>query len=677
MISLVLPPLTQVNTPYPSTAYLARALRAEGIACAQRDLGIELVLRLFSRPGLEQVFEQLDELDELPDPAWRALSLRRQHLGVVEPVIAFLQGHDRGLAPRILDTPFLPGGPRLDQADLRDFGRMGTQDAARHLASLYLFDLADLVTACLDPGFGLARYQHHLAVGSASFDAICARLEQTSLVDLLLDELSDTLEGQVVGLSVPFPGNLYGALRVGRRLRQRGVEVLMGGGYVNTELREVDEPRLFGFVDALMFDDGEGPLLAWLEHRAGGPDQRHRTLSQQGWHRSGSRAATTVFAADYGGLELGHYLQLVDTLNPAHRLWSDGRWNKVTLAHGCYWKRCSFCDTSLDYIARYEPARVALLVDQMSQTVALTGQRGFHLVDEAAPPAALKSLALELLARGLQLSWWGNIRFERAFTPDLCRLLAASGMVAVTGGLEVASDRLLQRMDKGVTVAQVARAAQGFRDAGVMVHAYLMYGFPTQTDQETLDAAETVRQLFAAGLLDSAFWHRFVLTRHAPIARDPAAFSVTVAASHGSFASNDLAHEDPTGGDHDRFDALLPAWLEDWMRGRGLGQEVAGSQVDPGRIEAALDEPDPERGRQVVWLGGEPLFAEQGLLLFQGTEQACVEGPEEQLDWLHAVLCAAEPGAGVELADLPEFPGSELERARIWQAARALGLVVV
>jgi hypothetical protein len=677
MIHLVLPPLTQLNTPYPSTAYLARALRTEGVACAQRDLGIELVLRLFSRPGLERVFEQLEQLEELPDPAWRALALREHHLSAIEPVIGFLQGRDRGLAPRILDTDLLPGGPRLDQADLTDFGRMGSDDAARHLASLYLFDLADLVTACLDPGFGLARYQHHLAVGSASFSALSDRLARTTLVDALLDELTDTLEGDLVGLSVPFPGNLYGALRVGRRLRQRGVEVLMGGGYVNTELREVDEPRLFECVDALMFDDGEGPLLAWLEHRAGGPDQRHRTLTREGWHRSGSRSTPTVFAADYGGLELGHYLQLVDTLNPAHRLWADGRWNKVTLAHGCYWKRCSFCDTSLDYIARYEPARISALVDEMEQVVRATGQRGFHLVDEAAPPAALKALALELLNRGLQLSWWGNIRFERAFTPDLCRLLAAAGMVAVTGGLEVASDRLLERMDKGVTVAQVARAARAFQDAGVMVHAYLMYGFPTQTDQETLDSAETVRQLFAEGALSSAFWHRFVLTRHAPIARDPAAFGVGVIPAGHRFASNDLEHADPSGGDHDAFDALLPAWLEDWMRGRGLARVVPGSRVDPGRIEAALAQPVAERGRQVVWLGGEPMFSEQGLLLFVGTQQVCLEGSEDQLDWLHAVLCAAQPGAGVELGDLPDFPGSAQERARLWEQARAVALVLV
>ena len=680
MITLVLPPLTQLNTPYPSTAYLARALRREGLACQQRDLGIELVLRLFSEQGLGRVFDHIEALEELPEPAWRALAQRRRHQAVVEPVLAFLQGRDRSLAPRILDTPFLPGGPRLDRADIRDFGRMGTQDAARHLASLYLFDLADLVTACVDEGFGLARYQHHLAVGAASLDGLLERMERTSLVDQLLDELGRSLEGPVVGLSVPFPGNLYGALRLGRALKARGIEVLMGGGYVNTELREVDDPRLFEWIDALTYDDGEGPLLAWMEHRAGGPDRRHRTLTAEGRIERGPRPTETVFIADYEGLQLSPYLQLVDTLNPAHRLWADGRWNKLTLAHGCYWKRCSFCDVSLDYIGRYEPARIRELVDRIEEVVQATGQRGFHLVDEAAPPRAMKGLALELLRRGLQITWWGNIRFERAFTPDLCRLLAQSGLVAVTGGLEVASDRLLEKMDKGVTVAQVTRAASAFRTEGVMVHAYLMYGFPTQTDQETLDAAEVVRQLFQAEVLSSAFWHRFVLTAHAPIARDPEAFGVRLdprsTRPELRFARNDLEHQDPTGGDHDRFDELLPRWLGRWMRGLDLDRAVEGSQVPEGWIEGLLDW-QGEDGRELVWLGDEPMLTDQGLLLTRGGERSMLRGPEEQLDWLYAVLEACEPGAGVHIEDLPDFPGTELQRQQLWWPARDLGLVLI
>ena len=139
------------------------------------------------------------------------------------------------------------------------------------------------------------------------------------------------------------------------------------------------------------------------------------------------------------------------------------------MAHGCYWGKCTFCDISLDYIKVYEPLTAALLCDRMQTLVAQTGQTGFHFVDEAAPPALMRGLAIEILRRGLVVSWWANIRFEKSFTADLCVLLKASGCIAISGGLEVASDRLLALIDKGVTVAQVAQVTRNFTAAGIMV----------------------------------------------------------------------------------------------------------------------------------------------------------------------------------------------------------------
>jgi hypothetical protein len=262
-------------------------------------------------------------------------------------------------------------------------------------------------------------------------------------------------------------------------------------------------------------------------------------------------------------------------LNPMHRLWSDGRWNKLTVAQGCYWKKCSFCDTSLDYIARYEAADAALLAERIDAIVAETGSSGFHFVDEAAPPKVLKALAAELQRRGTRISWWGNIRFEKAFTPALCEQLAASGCIAVTGGLEVASDRLLELMHKGVTVEQVARVTRAFSDAGVLVHAYLMYGFPTQTVQDTVDALEYVRQLFAAGCIQSGFWHRFACTVHSPVGLQPERYGVTLLPlPPGRFAKNDVGFVDPTGVDHDALGVGLKKAVYNFMHGIGLEEDV-------------------------------------------------------------------------------------------------------
>ncbi len=696
-ITLALSPTSQLNTPYPSIAYLARALAEEGRAVQLSDLGLGLMLKVFSRDGLSAIFDAISDMEHLPEPAWRTLALREHHENVVDAVIRFLQGKDRTLATRILETPFLPQGPRVDQADLGRYGDMSVDDAARRLCTLYIEDLADLVTATIDPGFGLSRYSHHLCTGPIQFDPIAARLDTTHVVDAMLDQLVDDMVADqmpdIVGLSVPFPGMLVSALRIGKRLKAQGVTVYIGGGYINTELREVDEPRLWDCVDALVYDDGESPLLALIDHHEGGLDRRHRTRTIDGMHNAQVPRPNFTPIADYKDLHLDKYLQLIDGDNPAHRLWSDGRWNKFTLAHGCYWKKCAFCDISLDYISRYEPTAVVALVDKMEAVIAATGQSGFHMVDEAAPPKLMIALATEILSRGMTVTWWGNIRFERAFTPDVARLLAASGLVAVTGGLEVASDRLLTLMEKGITIEQAAVAAQAFTDAGVMVHAYLMYGFPTQTEQETVDAMEVVRQMFESGILSSAFWHRFVLTRHSAVYQNPLKYGIEIPPLPAGklFATNDIPHIDKTGANADRFDRGLVHAVQAWMSAKDFDRPVhiwfdpplMPTTESPSRIATALRstglDPNHNTAKRLVWIGGNALEGSDGLTIHSVDSQTLIGGRPAERQWLWEVIEAAHPSqAPLELgAAVAVFPGDWSRYKRRWSKLRQAGMLLV
>lgn len=602
----VIPPMTQLNTPYPSTAYLTGFLRGRGIDAVQTDLALALVLRLFTPAGLDTMRDHALARPE----AERSASLHAfldqfpRYRRTIGPAIAFLQGRDSTLAHRIAARELLPEGPRfaaLAQYEHLDdgsgdplgwaFGVLGTHDRARHIATLYLDDLADVVRDALDERFAFVRYGESLASSQPSFDPLAQALAAPPTpVDALLQSLAvdavDQHRPTLVLLSVPFPGAVYGALRIAQAVKARWPElpIALGGGYVNTELRELQEPRLFDFVDYVTLDAGERPLLALIEHLQGrrGPQRLVRTFRRDdtGTVRYVNLAEPDVAFEDVGtptwdGLPLRDYLSLVDMLNPMHRLWSDGRWNKLTVAHGCYWKKCSFCDVGLDYIGRYETASASTLVDRIQRIVGETGQTGFHFVDEAAPPKALKALAEELLRRDLAISWWGNIRFEKTFTPDLAQLLADSGCIAMSGGLEVASDRLLALMKKGVTVEQVARVTKGFSDAGILVHAYLMYGFPTQTVQDTVDALEYVRQLFLHGCIQSGFFHRFSCTVHSPVGLDPAAYGISlIPLPPVTFAKNDIGFIDPTGVDHDALGIGLRKALYNYMHGTGLDEDV-------------------------------------------------------------------------------------------------------
>ena len=600
----VIPPMTQLNTPYPSTAYLTGFLRSRGVHAVQEDLALALILKLLSADGLRAVFEHIGAGPAAArSPRVQAFVQQFEaYRATIGPVIAHLQGRDSTLAHRIGSRGFLPEGPRFASLDAYvgdedgadpmawAFGALGVQDRARHLATLYLNDIADVLKDAVDPRFEFVRYGESLAASQPTFDPLAAALAAPhNLVDRTLHALAlaavERHQPTVLLVSVPFPGAVYAAFRIAQAIKAAHPQIVtvLGGGFVNTELRELTEPRVFDFFDFITLDAGERPLLALLDHLQGGRSAQRlvRTYRRQGGAVQYLNFAEPEVPFDdvgtptWDGLPLDRYLSLLDMLNPMHRLWSDGRWNKLTVAHGCYWKKCSFCDVSLDYISRYDAATATTLVDRVQAIVAETGQTGFHLVDEAAPPKSLKAMAAELQRRQVAISWWGNIRFEKTFTPELCQQLADSGCIAISGGLEVASDRLLALMKKGVSVAQVARVTKGFADAGVLVHAYLMYGFPTQTVQDTVDALEYVRQLFLHGCIQSGFFHRFSCTVHSPVGRDPAAYGVTLPPMPPvSFAKNDIAFIDPTGVDHDALGVGLKKAIYNFMHGVGLEEDV-------------------------------------------------------------------------------------------------------
>ena len=130
-------------------------------------------------------------------------------------------------------------------------------------------------------------------------------------------------------------------------------------------------------------------------------------------------------------------------------------------------------------------------------------------------------------------------------------------------------------MKKGVSVEQVARVTKGFTDAGVLVHAYLMYGFPTQTVQDTVDALEYVRQLFAEGCIQSGYFHRFACTVHSPVGKNPEEYGIQLKPlPQGTFAKNDIGFIDPTGVDHAALGEGLNRALYNYMHGIGLDQNV-------------------------------------------------------------------------------------------------------
>jgi Radical SAM superfamily len=638
-ILLITPPFTQLNTPYPATAYLKGFLNTKNISAYQMDLGIEVILELFSKQGLNSIFSTRNPQLRTQNSE-RIYSLKEDYLKTIDPVIAFLQGKNPTLARQICSRNFLPEASRFEQLDNDSealewaFGNMGMQDKAKHLATLYLEDVSDYIVDCVDENFGFSRYAERLGRSANSFDDLYNALQQPeSYIDKITLRLLKTkielVQPKLFLISVPFPGNLYSAFRCAQFVKKQfpEIKISMGGGFPNTELRSLTDVRVFEFFDFITLDDGELPveLLNFKIENPNSNEFKRTFILEEGkvvYKNTTSKPdykQSDVGTPDYSDLQLDNYISVIEIANPMHSLWSDGRWNKLTMSHGCYWGKCTFCDISLDYIKLYEPVAAKLIVDRIEELIAATNENGFHFVDEAAPPALMREVALEIIKRKIVVTWWTNIRFEKSFTQDLCLLLAESGCIAVSGGLEVASDRLLKLIDKGVTVEQVAQVTRNFTESGVMVHAYLMYGYPTQTIQETVDSLEMVRQLFEAGVLQSGFWHQFAMTAHSPVGINPEEFGVIPIKNEITFANNDINFKDKTGIDHDKFSFGLKKSLFNFMHGIGFDYElqdwfdfkIPKTKIADDFIADCFvprnDNFNIKTSAKIIWIGGKPL----------------------------------------------------------------------
>lgn len=549
-ILLITPPFVQLNSFYPATTQLTGFLRYHGHKCAQYDLGIDTALGIFSK---QFILKHLGE---------------SHFSNNIEAVIRFLQGEDPTLATRIVAREFLPEGKRFcvyddEQLDWA-FGSTGVQDKAKHLATLYIQDLADLIREKIAPEFDIIRYAEQIAIAAATFDPVMESVSQVNpitelMLDLLDAKISQTLP-QFIGFSVPFPGCLVTTLQCAQYIKCKypHIKIIMGGGYVNTELRTLTDERIFDYTDYLCFDDGELPLLRIIE---GGELVRTMVRGKMSFVECHEKFEPIV---DFDGIESRKYISFLELTNPMHKMWSDGFWNKLTMAHGCYWAKCAFCDTRLDYIGRYDAQSARNVVDTMEKVMAQTGSSGFHFTDEALPPKLLCEVAEEILRRKIVVSYWGNIRFEKAYTPERCKLLAKSGFVAASGGLEVASPRILKKIKKGVTIEQAEQAALNLTEAGIMIHAYLMYGFPSQTFSETVESLDVVRSMFANGALQSAFWHCFALTAHSPIGAE---YNVK---TDNPFANNGVDFDPQFNYDLEAVGAVLKRATYNFMHGLGL-----------------------------------------------------------------------------------------------------------
>lgn len=745
-VTIIQPPLVQLNTPYPSGAYLKsffqmiRDGKIEGLSqnligkIRWLDLSTALFHKIFCRQGLTKLFaltekkalSMADSADEETSfQLRRYVSCQTLWINWIDRIVEILCGGNsaREFCHEFVRSPHAPRGNRMENffGELSEQGRDITTDDAKILASLALADLADYITTVFDNDFRLISYAEHLGTSTASFDDVIKGLKSPVLNEFYKDVLQDAFEkkdacktvsselNHLFLISVPFPGCFEAAVYTAREIRKFYGEkafIVTGGGYINTELRNLSEIRFFDYFDFISYDMGYGSYIHLLEklaaaHNAAAAQDAPLTydtsaviitlnetpLYKMKYRSSGKIIGKSdktenfqkyaeleskvcrILIPDFSEIDFSKYPRLADDTNPMHSIWNDGAWLKAYMAHGCYWHRCAFCDTQLEYVNRFCKVGAPHLCDGLTEQAQKTGVWGIHFVDEACPPASMIDFGIRNChnekTNGKKLTWWGNIRFEKTFTRDMADFLSYSGLTAVSGGIEIATGDGLSAVNKGTTMENIVAATCAFKEAGILVHSYMIFGFYQQSEQDLINSMETLRQLFAAGLLDSAFWHKFTLTLHSTVYKEwqdgkhPDLKIITGnEESRNRFAENDLhfAGENKSA----KYSEGLNAALDAWMHGQNLEANVqrwfAFNMPRPtlpkdyidrliekyeARRDATYREPVTNKSR-LFWLGGKPVVHGETLTwFFMGQE---LSGHFTKAKEVAAALEALQPG---------------------------------
>ena len=513
-LALIYPPTCDPTAPYLAVPMLTGFLRARGFQVLPIDANVEAYDHLLSRDALksiqDRVEQRLKELDSKP---------RLLHTDQLAYAALWQARGDADAVPEGIEEAkaILRDPQRFFIAE--DYSRaVATIEAALRAISAAYTPLQLDFTAYRTP-FSLTTPEEILADASERdpFDHY--------ITQILIPRLREQ-QINVVGLSVCFPGQLQPAMAFAHKIKQHlpHIHLTAGGpGITQLMIRLTGKAlaRALGPLDTAVVFEGEHTLLALLTALQEGTPLRALTnvvmrdplMGARYVAGHGMEDLTQLPAPDFDGLPLSQYFSPMLTL-------------PYDPTRGCYWGKCTFCHYGLAEVgtAKYRERQVPVMIEHLRQLSQKYGTRYFYFSQDSVAPKTLLKLAQGLIDSGLQLRWATDLKPEKYLTQERAQTLRQAGAVACALGVESASPRVLEMIDKGAPVETVRDVISRLAKSEIAVEAMCFTDFPTESANEALmtvrflDELRDEVALFIVG--------QFGLTHGSLVAQDPSKFGL-------------------------------------------------------------------------------------------------------------------------------------------------------
>lgn len=515
-ISLLFPPSWHPSQPYLSIPCLSAFLEQSGVPVQeQRDLNIELLDRMLTKSFGLDIHQQLVDLVKKLEKCVEG----ETGPGSKEHYAKAVESLDR--FPHLIDE--------VERAKTSLRGQEFFEEE-RYRESLFVIDRwLDVVSSLYFPT-RMTVVDNQLSYSIYSSRDIIKAIHdeaQNPYLDLyrrfFLPGITQNTP-DFVGVSITATSQIIPGLTLCRLIKEQfpQVHVTVGGSIFTRlvdNLRRCD--RLFEITDDFIVFEGETALLEMIHQLEGRRD--FSKVPNLIWRQNGKITVNQPFysenltehpAPNYKGFPLDQYLAPYTVL-------------PVQFSRGCYYKDCAFCALTLDHqnFRQKDPVKV---VDELEALSKLHDTPYFFFTDECLALSPTKRLCKELIKRGLDLQWTAEFRFEKNLSRELLSSLREAGCQKIVFGLETYNARLMDFMVKGITQENVARICSDCVDLGIAVHCYVIVGFPTETEEESL---ETMNFIVNNTKLNTSYGFScqpclFDLEKEAPIMSDPGAYGV-------------------------------------------------------------------------------------------------------------------------------------------------------
>lgn len=343
------------------------------------------------------------------------------------------------------------------------------------------------------------------AFDPTSFYAVEAEYQKTDLqtssnviLEYIREEVLPDIKKRrpsVIGISVVFASQIYYTMLLSKEIRSilPDTKLFLGGAQVSIFWKAFLHSQVFNkLFHVIVRDQGEIAVLKLLQY----------------WlHGEGdfSEIPNLAYYSDEQGIVLHEMTSSVTMDNVARPDYSDMplelyAYSKLPymFSRGCYWGRCKFCGYRGEK-TQYLKANVNKIIDDLRSMKEMYGIRIFHLMDDAISAEFLYQVAEEIIRQKLDICYAAFLRTDSDFTLDICKTLYKSGLRTVLFGFETANKRVLNAMDKGMSLKTATKVLKNFADAGIMNTLSCIIGFPTETKeeaQETIDFLEKNKHLY-------------------------------------------------------------------------------------------------------------------------------------------------------------------------------------